>query len=218
MGREPEPQLPGGPAAALTQQQQQETTRPGGRDGGSTVPATHSDGKACYPGKGAVSGAGSALRCRGNRARSCRTAWDARRQRAAGCGGVTGLSPGRGPSGVRLYGKGPGFSSGWVRGHTPRALESRALPRPGRGTSRLEPECPTLPARELDGYGPPRRGLGLTGSASEGGARRRLGSTWRSWVRRCVLFPWRQAAGVCLRRDWRGLRDAETRIDHSQLF
>lgn len=132
-----------------------------------------------------------------------------------------GLSPGRGPSGVRLYGKGPGFSSGWVRGHTPRALESRAHPRPGRGTSRLEPECPTLPARELDGYAPPPRGAGSyrkcvrgRGASPAGLYVAQLGSEMRS----VSVETGCRDLGVCLRRDWRGLGDAETRIDHSQLF
>lgn len=170
MGRGPEPQLPGGPAAALTQQQQQETTRPGGRDGGSTVPATHSDGKACYPGKGAVSGAGSALRCRGNRARSCRTAWDARRQRAAGCGGVTGPVTRPGAEWCAPVREGAGL-----------------LVRVGKGTHAPSPREPSTPKA---GTRHQSAGARVSDPASQG-ARRLCPSSTGGWV----LPEVRQRAG-----------------------
>lgn len=118
---------------------------------------------------------------------------------------------------MRLYGKGPGSSSGWVRGHAPLASEGRACPVPGRGTSWLEPVCLTLPALGLGGYAPSRRGRSLWKCVrGRGASPSRLYVAQLGSERRSVSVETGCGyLGVCLRRDWLGLEDAEKRRDQS---
>lgn len=100
-----EPQLPGGPAAALTQ-----TAAGDAATGPAMEPWPRKDGEGLLPRE--ERGLHLGMSRRGRRARSRRTTWDpvVRGVRTAAASRTCHHAPGQGPSGVQPHGKGPGSS------------------------------------------------------------------------------------------------------------